>query len=121
MESKLERFLPIGSVVMIKGTNKQVMITGYLVSTASTGQKIYDYIACLYPEGVVSSDKNIVFNHEDIYQIYAIGYSDVGQKEFSKKLNDHAQILNSNNMDVAKIFENNDLSGKIFNIATNKN
>ena len=48
--------------------------------------KMYDYCGCLYPEGVVSSDKNLLFDHNQIAKIYALGYSDDEEKNFKVKL-----------------------------------
>ena len=121
MENKLEKFLPIGSVVVINNVDKKMMITGYLVSTSSTGNKISDYVACLYPEGVISSDKNILFDHKDIKQVYAIGYSDDNQKDFSDKLKEIEKTLRKNVMDdINNILEKNNISDEIFNIVTSK-
>lgn len=90
MEEKFKRYLPIGSVVLMKDATKRVMITGYAVRSAQFGEKIFDYIGCLYPEGVIAHDKNLLFDHRDIQQIFALGYSDDEQKAFSKKLDEAA-------------------------------
>ena len=77
-----EKYLPIGSVVLLKDAKKRVMITGFAAKGKETGDKMFDYMGCLYPEGVISTDKNLLFDHKDIQQIYAIGYSDDEQKRF---------------------------------------
>ena len=87
MNEKFEKYLPIGSVVLMKEAKKRIMITGYVAKTAETGDKIWDYIGCLWPEGTISSDKNLLFDHKDIQQIFAIGYSDDEQKKFMEVLN----------------------------------
>ena len=87
MENQYEKYLPIGSVVIMKGGKKRVMVVGYLAKTAEFGDKIFDYVGCLYPEGLVSSKLNLMFNHEDIERVYAIGYSDDEQKKFMGVLN----------------------------------
>lgn len=83
-----EKFLPIGTVVMLNGGAKRVMITGFCTIASDDNAKMYDYCGCLYPEGVVSSDKNLLFNHNQIAKIYALGYSDDEEKEFKAKLNE---------------------------------
>lgn len=83
-----EKFLPIGTVVMLNGGAKRVMITGFCTIASDDNSTMYDYCGCLYPEGVVSSDKNLLFNHNQIAKIYALGYSDDEEKEFKAKLNE---------------------------------
>lgn len=85
---KYEKFLPVGSVVLLNEATKRVMITGFYIKGNEIPDKVFDYIGCLYPEGVISTDKNLLFNHEDIKQIYAIGYSDDEEKKFKEKLKD---------------------------------
>ena len=70
-----EKFLPIGTVVLLKGGKKKIMITGYLPISKDNQSKLYDYSACLFPEGVLSSDQTAVFNHEQIAKIIQEGYS----------------------------------------------
>ena len=81
---KKEKYLPIGSVVLLKDAKKRIMITGF--AGQGEGTKIYDYIGCLYPEGVISSDQNLLFDHEQIKDIYYIGYVDKEWKELEIKL-----------------------------------
>lgn len=49
----MKELLPIGSVVMLKGGNKRVMICGRIQTHVETG-KTYDYCACYYPEGIIN-------------------------------------------------------------------
>ena len=81
-----EKFLPIGTVVMLNGGAKRVMITGFCTIASDDNSTMYDYCGCLYPEGVVSSDKNLLFNHNQIAKIYALGYSDDEEKQFKNRL-----------------------------------
>ena len=57
-----EKFLPIGTVVMLNGGAKRVMITGFCTIASDDNSTMYDYCGCLYSEGVVGIDKNIIFN-----------------------------------------------------------
>lgn len=87
MPEKYEKFLPIGSVVILKGATKRIMITGFCAKEKSDEKfKIYDYIGCLYPEGIIDTDKNLLFDHEQIEKIFAIGYSDDEEKKFKVSL-----------------------------------
>lgn len=83
-----EKYLPIGSIVLLKGAKKRIMIIGFMASSNETKDKVFDYMGCIYPEGVISSDQSLVFNHDQIDKIYYIGYSDKEEKEFSMKLNE---------------------------------
>ena len=85
MKVENKKLLPIGSVVMLKNGKKKVMITGFCVNTPEDENKMYDYCGCMYPEGVISSSKTLLFNHEQIDKIYYIGYSDEEDKEFKKE------------------------------------
>ncbi|MBR0147349.1 MAG: DUF4176 domain-containing protein [Eubacterium sp.] len=72
----VERYLPLGSIVVVNGNVKKLMITARgIVSGQGEGRKLFDYGAALYPEGVLD-DKMIFFNHKDIYRIVFEGYTD---------------------------------------------
>lgn len=86
MNQKYEKYLPIGSVVLLNGGTKRLMITGFCVVPNDDKSKVFDYSGCLYPEGVISSDQIALFNHDQIKTIYAIGYSDEEEKQFKEKL-----------------------------------
>lgn len=81
-----EKFLPIGSVVLLKEGTKRLMITGFCVIAKDNSNKIYDYCGCLYPEGIITSDQTALFNHEQIDKIYYIGLNDEENTEFQKTL-----------------------------------
>lgn len=71
-----EKYLPIGSVVLLKGGVKTIMITGYLPMPSGLADptNVYDYSACMFPEGLLSSDQNAVFNHDQIDKILYKGF-----------------------------------------------
>ena len=87
MKEKISKYLPIGSVVLLKGAKKRLMITGFCAQP-NGNDKVYDYSGCLYPQGIISTDTVAVFNHEDIETIYNVGYIDIEEIEFKKKLNE---------------------------------
>ena len=70
-----KELLPLGSVVLLKDAKKRIMITGFYVKENENSDKIYDYVGVLYPEGVVQSNKNLVFNHSQIDKIYFRGFN----------------------------------------------
>ena len=91
------KFLPIGTVVLLKGGKRELMITSYCVMPSGDvydkngkvdvkGQ-MFDYGACFYPEGMVTSDQLFAFNHEQIDRICYLGYKTTQQTEISAMLN----------------------------------
>lgn len=69
-------YLPIGSVVLLKEGKKRIMIYGRKLESRKDNLE-YDYIGCLYPEGYLSSDDVILFNHDQIQMVYFIGFQDL--------------------------------------------
>lgn len=83
-----QKYLPIGTVCVLKGASKKLMITGFCIKSSEEDEKIYDYLGCLYPEGVISSETNLLFDHEQIENVFYMGYSDDEEKSFKKKLDE---------------------------------
>ena len=94
---KDERFLPIGTVVLLKGGKRELMINSYCITPngevydksgkVDAAGKMFDYGACLYPEGMITSDQLFAFNHDQIDRICFKGYETDSQKDLSKILN----------------------------------
>ena len=82
-----EKFLPIGTVVLLKGGKKRPMITGFCSIAQENQEKIYDYSGCVYPEGYLSSNQVCLFDHNQIEKIFFLGYEDEEEKMFKDKLN----------------------------------
>ena len=80
-----DSLLPIGSVVLLKGAKKRLMICGRVQTDVSTGN-VYDYSACLYPDGIVSSDELYMFNNGNIQKVFFVGFQDVEEFEFKRFL-----------------------------------
>lgn len=106
---KNEKFLPIGTVVMLKGGKKRLMITGFCMIDKKNSAKMFDYSGCLYPEGVVSTDQTALFDHEQIEKIYFVGYSDQEENTFKTQLKTalanqkSTSVTNSSQDDTANI------------------
>ena len=84
---KQELFLPIGSVVKLKGAEKRVMIYGIMqVASNEEEKKIYDYVGVIYPEGNVSPEDQLFFNADDIERIDFYGFSDYERQEFMEEV-----------------------------------
>lgn len=70
-----KNLLPIGSVVLLKGGNKRIMITGRIQSRGGENA-IYDYSACYYPQGIVNPDQMFFFNRDAIDKVFFLGFQD---------------------------------------------
>ena len=81
---KGEKYLPIGTVVLLNGATKRVMITGFASMSPETGETIFDYSGCTYPEGFFNYNEVCVFNHSQIDKVFFKGYVDNEQEEFMK-------------------------------------
>lgn len=82
----MKDLLPIGTVVALKEGTKSLMIIG-VMQTDDT-DRVYDYIAVLYPEGFLNTEMFFLFNHEDIDDIIFKGYDNPERKAFIASLED---------------------------------
>lgn len=94
MNNKIN-FLPLGTIVLLKGGSKRLMITGYCAYDKANQGKFYDYSGCLYPEGIISSDQLALFNNSQIEKVFYMGYSDEEDKQFKNKLTQSVMQINS--------------------------
>lgn len=81
-----EKFLPIGSVVILSGGTKKIMITGFCSISEMDRTQVYDYSGCVYPEGYLSSNQICLFNHNQIEKVFFTGYDSEEEREFKKSL-----------------------------------
>lgn len=81
-----EKFLPLGTVVMIANAKKPLMIIGFCTSLKDNNSVLYDYNGCVYPEGVLDSSVNFLFNHNQIVEILYMGYKSELDVQFKKKI-----------------------------------
>lgn len=79
--------LPIGSVVLLKGGNKRVMICGR-IQTRAGEEKVYDYSACYFPEGIVDPTNMFFFDRDAIDVIFFIGCQDEEELRFRHEVLD---------------------------------
>lgn len=81
------RLLPVGSVVLLRGGIKKLMIIGVMPIIKEPEIKLYDYVGVLYPEGFLNNQTgNYLFNHSDINDIVFLGYQNLEQEVFSKMI-----------------------------------
>lgn len=81
----MKKYLPIGSVVLLKESQKRVMIVGVKQKQADS-LKVWDYSACLYPEGILDPERLYLFDTEQIERLYFIGLQDAEGLTFLSKL-----------------------------------
>lgn len=97
-----EKYLPIGTVVLLKSAEKRIMITGFASMSPETGDNIFDYSGCVYPEGFLNYNEVCVFNHNQIERVFYKGYVDQEEVEFKKALVDQLSqisVPNTNNQE----------------------
>lgn len=80
--------LPIGTVVLLKGAEKKLMIFG-VKQRQTEKNETYDYIGVAYPEGNMGPEAQFLFNHESIDKIVFRGYDNEEQAEFLEKLENY--------------------------------
>lgn len=91
-----EKYLPIGTVVLLEGATKRVMITGFASMSPDTGDKVFDYSGCTYPEGFYSYNEVCVFDHSQIKQIFYKGLVDEEEVNFKAELVKKLDEMKSN-------------------------
>ena len=92
-----ERFLPIGTIVLLKGGKRELMIMSHCIVSEGeaydkTGKidvdgKLFDYGGCVYPQGMLTSDQLFAFDHHQIEKVVYMGYETDSHKDLSKFLN----------------------------------
>ena len=92
MSVLIKDLLPIGSVVMLEGGKKSLMIFGVKQTdtvnenTQDETSTEYDYIGVVYPEGNMGPELQFLFNHKDIKEVFFRGYEDAEREEFIERL-----------------------------------
>ena len=87
MEEKSGKYLPLGSVCLLNGGERYVVVIGYLGMSKENADTVYDYLGAVYPLGVISSDVSFMFNHDQIKQVVFRGFEDEEGRAFNEKLN----------------------------------
>ena len=80
------RFLPLGTVVILKNAEKKLMIEGYLFANENDPSVTYDYCDVMYPEGRMNSTDFLLFKEDMIDHVIALGYADEEQRLFMERL-----------------------------------
>jgi|SRR5699024_1743595 len=80
-----KELLPIGTLVNIGLVQQAVMIYGRKQQQAGK-KEVWDYVACPYPQGHLSDDTNIFFNHDQIKNIIFKGFESEGERILRNKI-----------------------------------
>ncbi len=91
----INKYLPLGSVVLLKGGKKRVMICGR-VQINVQDNTVFDYSACLYPEGIIDPKKLYLFNNEDIDMVYFVGMQDTEEFTFRSQIEEEQKKRRGN-------------------------
>jgi len=79
------KYLPIGSVVVLAGGDKKLMIYGRRQKDTAKDRE-FDYVGCPYPEGNISPKATFLFNHQDIKWIHYLGLCDEEEEALVERL-----------------------------------
>lgn len=102
-EESKKSLLPIGSVVLLKGGTKRVMVIGFAPKVASEEdgkqkEDMWDYSGCIYPEGFIESNQVCLFDHAQIEKVYHLGLIDNEEREFKQKLTTAINTIGEENL-----------------------
>ena len=95
-----EKYLPLGTVVLLEGGTKRVMITGFATASSDDPDLIYDYAGCMYPQGFITSNQTVLFDHDQIQKIYHFGLIDPEWVEFQSNLKKFLESLDEQDISI---------------------
>ena len=95
MAEETEKFLPLGSLVLLKNGQKKMMIIGFGQIDLRKKDQIYDYCGCVYPQGIINNNHIYLFNHEDIKEVINKGFNDSEWDIYNKKLKEKLKEINN--------------------------
>lgn len=102
MNEKTE-YLPLGSIVIVKGGVKKYVIVARGLQVKVNGENQYfDYGACMYPEGM-QKDQLMYFQHSNIYKVVFQGFSDDDDKIMVENIKETVERMNIKRADVRKL------------------
>lgn len=84
----MEKILPIGTVVLLKGATKKIMITGYRCKGDEEDEKVFDYNGTIFPEGLMEN-VYCLFDNDEIEEVIYEGLKNEETENYIHKINDH--------------------------------
>ena len=97
-----EKFLPIGTVVTLKGGTVKLMIVGFCAVSEEHPGVMFDYSALPYPVGEIVEGGRGLFNHDQIETINHMGYESKEDLEYKEQIN---MILQMDEEEYKKLVE----------------
>jgi hypothetical protein len=87
MENEEQRvsYFPLGSVILLEGGEKRLIIIGRRQISKETG-KAFDYAGLLFPEGYQDAENIYLFNHSDVERVFQVGLIDNEELNFQSSL-----------------------------------
>lgn len=83
--------LPLGSIVLLKGGSKKVMIIARSLTLNHNGKTVlFDYAAVAYPEGL-TGDQLAYFNADKIGKVVFEGYHDVEDENMVETIQEYLE------------------------------
>lgn len=89
----IKDLLPIGSIVLLKGAQKKLMIFGIKQHDQENENTEYDYCGVVYPEGNIGGNMLFLFNAEDIGMVLFRGYEDEERYRFLRNLQEYYNAI----------------------------
>lgn len=103
-------FLPLGSIVKIRGSIRKAMVIGRgLMTVVGDRALFFDYGGVLYPEGILG-DQVLYFNHQDVEEVIFKGYENEENTELVKNLN---QWMEKSDAERGNPYEINRKNGRV--------
>ena len=97
MKDKKEKYLPLGTVVLLKGATTRFMIVGFCVIKEGNEEKMWDYAGYVYPYGLLNAKETYFFNHDEIEETCYLGLEDdEEEKKFKKRLKEEEKNFTEN-------------------------
>ncbi len=86
---KRTEYLPLGSILLLKGGTQKLMIVGRGLNIKKDDRiYFFDYAGVAYPEGLMG-DEVAYFNHENISKLIFKGYSDIEDENVVDNINQY--------------------------------
>lgn len=103
-------FLPLGSIVKIRGSIRKAMVIGRgLMTVVGDRALFFDYGGVLYPEGILG-DQVLYFNHQDVEEVIFKGYENEENTDLVKNLN---QWMEKSDAERGNPYEINRKNGRV--------
>ncbi len=85
----MSKFLPLGSVVVLRGGTQPLMIVSWATGQVVDGKEYYfDYAGVMYPQGLVS-DQLAFFQNSGIEKVLFTGYKTLESEQYDEAITNY--------------------------------